>query len=67
MGSLSVFLPLRDMSFCGLTQERLGGRDETVARVYAAFHGLVVMEAVSLVCQLFGALDLAVNVAPYFR
>ncbi len=27
---------------------------------------LVVMEAVSLVCQLFGALVLAVNAAPYF-
>ena len=30
-------------------------------------HGLVVMEAVSLVCQLFGALVLAVYAAPYFR
>ena len=36
-------------------------------RVQAAFHGLVEMEAVSLVCQLFGALVLVVDAAPYFR
>ena len=29
-------------------------------------HGLVVMEAVSLICKLFGALVLAVDAAPYF-
>ena len=67
LGSLPLLLPLRDTSFCGFTQGRLGGWDETVARVLAAFHGLVVMEAVSLVCQLFGALVLVVNAAPYFR
>ena len=32
-GSLPLMLPLRDTSFCGLTQERLGGGDETIARV----------------------------------
>ena len=31
LGSLPLILPLRDTSFCGLTQERLGGWDETIA------------------------------------
>ena len=33
----------------------------------AAIHGLVEMEAVSLVCHLFGALVSVVDAAPYFR
>ena len=32
-----------------------------------AIHRLVVMEAVSLICKLFGALVLAVDTEPYFR
>ena len=31
LGSLPLVLPLRDTSLCGLTQERLGGCDETIA------------------------------------
>ena len=59
-GSLPLFLPLRDTGFRGLTQDRLGCLNETVARVQAAIHGLAVAQAVSLVGELFGALVLAV-------
>ena len=38
----------------------------SVASVHTAVHRMVVLEAVSLVCKLFGALALAVNAAPVF-
>ena len=35
--------------------------------MYTAIHGVLVTEAVLLLCELFGALVLAVNAVPYFR
>ena len=51
----------------GLAQQRLGRHYEAIAIVQTVVHGLVLIEAVSRIRKLFGALVLAVNAAPHVK